>query len=206
MGIMSAELLIIVDHVKASRNTEIDMMVGLKKFIQKQQCLAKTNVTTVMFRGLIDRFKEELLMEESVFRRDADLNKQKFQLLDSIVFEIYQTHSWIQKCPGVFSPETVIVVIVTDRSLEAGIQYDQRDVQSLILKMRDQGWEFILIGVGLDVSKAGVNLGILSQDIYEYIIDQSSLTDVFSLMHFLVAAKRVKSQRIQIKRRAKNVC
>jgi uncharacterized protein YegL len=164
------EIIFLLDRSGSMGGLERDTIGGFNAFIDNQKKLeGKTLVTGVLFDDQYevvwngaDAEKVKLTAEEYYVRGCT-------ALLDAIGKTILDVGYRLSKTNEGNRPGKVIFVITTDGFENASREFTYEKVKELIKHQQEKyNWEFIFLGANIDAEREAYNLGIHSQNAFNF--------------------------------------
>lgn len=154
---------IILDRTGSMHSIKSDTIGGVNMFLAEQRKVpGKCTVSLVQFDS---QDPYEVLMDFTPVADSRDLTDDNYQpractpLYDAIGRGLVDC---LDKCNalGAHKPERVVFVIVTDGEENSSREWTKSSVSKKIGAMKDLGWAFVFLGVGLDAMRVGGDIGI----------------------------------------------
>lgn len=186
------EIICIIDRSGSMDAIREASIVGINTFIDGQRELSDAaDVTMVFFNN-----RTMTLYMSKPINSVPQITKQMYEpdgntaLLDAIG-EVVGAAEIRQKALGdqVRIGKT-IVCILTDGLENASTDYTLKDIQRLISRKREDGWEFVYLGADHDVYEEGAKMGIDVSYCKQYEHTSEGVDDMFCVMHEMVGELR----------------
>lgn len=161
-----SHLIFILDRSGSMGGLEDETIKGYNSVVKQQAQLGgELKVTTVLF----DNEVEEIFSEVSP--KKAKLDKKKYYvrgstaMLDAIGMTLSNVIAKNNKLKDEEKPENIIVAITTDGYENASKEYTYKQINEMIKKCKDNGWNFIFLSSEIDEQKVGGAIGLSKDEI-----------------------------------------
>ncbi len=161
-----SHLIFILDRSGSMGGLEDETIKGYNSVVKQQvQLGGELKVTTVLF----DNEVEEIFSEVSP--KKAKLDKKKYYvrgstaMLDAIGMTLSNVIAKNNKLKDEEKPENIIVAITTDGYENASKEYTYKQINEMIKKCKDNGWNFIFLSSEIDEQKVGGAIGLSKDEI-----------------------------------------
>jgi len=182
---MKTEIVYILDRSGSMSSNWTESIGSLKAFIEEQQKdETPCKFTLVGFDTYYDIFIDAKDLKD-IDANDLPVFRPRggTALYDAIGKSVMLIKERISNTPEFERPDKVLFVILTDGYENASNEYRKADITSIITKQEtDSSWEFIYVGVGLDVMQEAVSLGIKGSNTRSSI--SKSSTDIRNLTSY----------------------
>jgi hypothetical protein len=192
MNLNLTEIVFLIDRSGSMGGLETDTIGGFNAFIENQkQIEGDTVVTTVLFDD-----KYELLYNGIDAEKVKLSNKEYFvrgstALLDAIGKTIIDVGYRLSVMEESQRPAKVIFVITTDGMENASKEFTYKKVKELIKHQQDKyQWEFIFLGANIDASKEADNIGISTENAFNYEASKVGVEQMYCQVCEVVRRKR----------------
>lgn len=161
-----SHLIFILDRSGSMGGLEDETIKGYNSVVKQQAQLGgELKVTTVLF----DNEVEEIFSKVSP--KKAKLDKKKYYvrgstaMLDAIGMTLSNVIAKNNKLKDEEKPENIIVAITTDGYENASKEYTYKQINEMIKKCKDNGWNFIFLSSEIDEQKVGGAIGLSKDEI-----------------------------------------
>jgi len=192
MNLNLTEIVFLIDRSGSMGGLETDTIGGFNAFIENQkQMEGDTAVTTVLFDD-----KYELLYNGIEAEKVKLSNKEYFvrgstALLDAIGKTIIDVGYRLSVMEESQRPVKVIFVITTDGMENASKEFTYKKVKELIKHQQEKyQWEFIFLGANIDASKEADNIGISTENAFNYEASKVGVEKMYCQASEVVRRKR----------------
>ena len=192
MNLNLTEIVFLIDRSGSMGGLETDTIGGFNAFIENQkQIEGDTAVTTVLFDD-----KYELLYNGIEAEKVKLSNKEYFvrgstALLDAIGKTIIDVGYRLSVMEESQRPAKVIFVITTDGMENASKEFTYKKVKELIKHQQEKyQWEFIFLGANIDASKEAGNIGISTDNAFNYEASKVGVEKMYCQVGEVVRGKR----------------
>lgn len=167
------ELVFIVDKSGSMHGLEPDTVGGLNATLQKNRELPGEAIVSIVFFDHLSEVKLDRVPLEQV----RELSPDDYHvggctaLLDAVGDAVHY-HTKVQHIlPEEHRAEHVVFVIITDGLENASNHRTYEEVQRLIERQREQGWEFLFLGANIDATAEATRIGIAPDRASQYVSD-----------------------------------
>lgn len=175
-GNNTTELVFILDKSGSMAGMEADTIGGFNAMIEKQKAQeGKAYVSTMLFANQAETLHDRLPLENIV-----PLTSKDYQvggctaLLDAIgcaIEHITTIHKYARKEDV---PQHTMFVITTDGMENASKQYTKDEINRLISKQKELGWEFVFVAANIDAVETAKGLGIRKERAVNYRVKEDT--------------------------------
>lgn len=180
------EIIFLLDRSGSMAGLEKDTIGGFNSLLHKQLKLDEETKATV---ALFDHEYE--MLWENAPAKDIKLTSEEYfvrgttALLDAIGKTIIN-----YKC-AIENPAEVIFVITTDGMENASREFTYQKIKDLIKqKEKECGWRFIFLGANIDAIEEASQLGINTEDAYNFEATNEGVQKMYSVVHERLVEKR----------------
>lgn len=193
MNTNSTEIIFLLDRSGSMSGLEKDTIGGFNSFIERQSQLeGEVIVTTVLFDD-----KYEILWN-GINAKEAKLTNKEYYvrgstaLLDAVGKTILDVGYRISKTSENTTPDKVIFVITTDGIENSSREFTYKKVNELITHQQEKyNWEFIFLGANIDAAKEAANIGIDSQNSYNFEASKEGVESMYNMVNEAIIEKRL---------------
>lgn len=153
------EIVFILDRSGSMWGLEDDTIGGFNSMMEKQKKQkGQALVTTVLFDDCY-----EILHDRQPLETLMPINAEQYYvrgctaLLDAIGRSISRIQNLHRHGD---TAENVIFIIITDGMENASSEYTCHQIQDMIRKQKEAGWEFVFLGANMDAVKEASKMGI----------------------------------------------
>ena len=168
------ELVFVVDKSGSMCGLESDTVGGLNATLKKNRETPGEAVVSIVF---FDN-TSQVVLNRKPLKKVRDLTASDYQpggctaLLDA-VGDAIRFHVKVQRIlPKSHRAEHVVFVVITDGMENASRRHTYQEVNSLITKQREKGWEFLFLGANIDAAAEAARLGIAEDRASRYVSDE----------------------------------
>ena len=175
-GNNTTELVFILDKSGSMAGMEADTIGGFNAMIEKQKAQeGKAYVSTMLFANQTETLHDRLPLENIV-----PLTSKDYQvggctaLLDAIgcaIEHIATIHKYARKEDV---PQHTMFIITTDGMENASKQYTKDEINRLISKQKELGWEFVFVAANIDAVETAKGLGIRKERAVNYRVKEDT--------------------------------
>lgn len=167
------ELVFIVDKSGSMHGLEPDTVGGLNATLQKNRELpGEANVSIVFFDNTSEVKLDRVPLGQVQELRESDYRVGGCTALLDAVGDAVHYHAKVQHIlPEDHRAEHVVFVIITDGMENASNHRTYDEVQRLIGRQREQGWEFLFLGANIDAAAEATRMGIAADRASQYVSD-----------------------------------
>lgn len=175
-GNNTTELVFILDKSGSMAGMEADTIGGFNAMIEKQKAQeGKAYVSTFLFANQAETLHDRLPLENIV-----PLTSKDYQvggctaLLDAIgcaIEHITTIHKYARKEDV---PQHTMFIITTDGMENASKQYTKDEINRLISKQKELGWEFVFVAANIDAVETAKGLGIRKERAVNYRVKEDT--------------------------------
>lgn len=188
-----SELVFILDKSGSMSGLEKDTIGGFNSMLEKQrgeagECL----ITTALFDN-----NYELLHDRTDIRGVKPITEKDYYvggstaLLDAIGRTLSKITAAHRTTSEEYTPEKVMVVIITDGEENASREYSFAKVKAKIEELKKScGWEFIFLGANIDAVETAGSIGISSDRALNYVPDEAGTACNFKAVACAAASFR----------------
>jgi len=159
---MKTHVTFILDSSGSMDAIREDTIGGFNSFLNDQQTEeGRATVSLYEFSDSVDLIYENRAIEGAPkLSADTYIPGGQTALHDAIYISIYETKHQLDALPEAETPDTVVLVILTDGKENAS-ETSQSEVQSAVATMREEhGWEFLFIGANQDAALTAQEMGM----------------------------------------------
>lgn len=189
---MLTELVFILDRSGSMCGLETDTIGGFNAMIAKQkQEEGSAVVTTVLFD---DRY--ELIHDRFPLSAVGKMTAKEYYvrgstaLLDAVGRTIGKIQNAQDHLPEGAKAEKVIVVIITDGMENSSREYSRSQIQQMITRQRQLGWEFLFLGANMDAVAEAKSMGIQEERAATYRNDSQGVRTNYHSLGAAIGAMR----------------
>ncbi|MBR2321190.1 MAG: VWA domain-containing protein [Clostridia bacterium] len=175
-GNNTTELVFILDKSGSMAGMEADTIGGFNAMIEKQKAQeGKAYVSTFLFANQAETLHDRLPLGNIV-----PLTSKDYQvggctaLLDAIgcaIEHITTIHKYARKEDV---PQHTMFIITTDGMENASKQYTKDEINCLISKQKELGWEFVFVAANIDAVETAKGLGIRKERAVNYRVKEDT--------------------------------
>lgn len=175
-GNNTTELVFILDKSGSMAGMEADTIGGFNAMIEKQKAQeGKAYVSTMLFAN-----QTETLHDRLPLKNITPLTFKDYQvggctaLLDAIgcaIEHITTIHKYARKEDV---PQHTMFIITTDGMENASKQYTKDEINRLISKQKELGWEFVFVAANIDAVETAKGLGIRKERAVNYRVKEDT--------------------------------
>lgn len=178
------ELVFILDRSGSMHGLEADTIGGFNSVLEKHKKMdGGAFVTTVLFNGRADTVKDREDIKEVMPLTDEDYRVGGCTALLDAVGSTVDRISGIQDVlPKHHRAKSVVFVIITDGLENASTHYDHHQVNKMIERRQEDGWDFIFMGANIDAIGEASKLGIQHDHAVEFCADKMGTLAAFEAM------------------------
>jgi len=175
------ELVFILDKSGSMYSLTDDTIGGFNSMIEKQkQINGECLVTTVLFSNDYTTIHDRVNLQEiKPMTKDDYIAEGCTALIDCLgdtITKIENIHHYIREED---IPEKTIFVITTDGMENASHKFQSKQINDLITKEQNNGWEFIFMAANIDSFATAKSYGIKYENAYSYISNKEGTADMF---------------------------
>jgi hypothetical protein len=163
---MHTQIHLLLDETGSMQSIREDTLGGLNRFIEEQQAAAEEEGTeidmtlwTFNSRARETRFEAVPIEEAGPLSPEDYAPRAQTPLIDASV----ETISLAEMRAAEDDPDQVVVALLTDGKENASAENTSEELEALIEKKREAGWEFVFLGVGIDAWDASRESGYASK-------------------------------------------
>jgi len=149
----AVHLICILDRSGSMASLEKDVIGSFNNFLKEQQGEdGKAYLTLVLFDDSFEKVYDRVPLEE-------------VKPIDSSIYfarGMTALYDAIGKTISEYNDKDAMVLIQTDGEENYSKEYNHKQIQSLIKKKENIGWDFIFLGANIDVEKSGSMIGLAS--------------------------------------------
>ena len=174
----TTELVFILDKSGSMAGMESDTIGGFNAMLEKQkEQEGKAYVSTLLFANQTETLHDRLPLENI-----APLTPKDYQvggctaLLDAIgcaIEHIATIHKYARKEDV---PQHTMFIITTDGMENASTKYTKEQINRLINKQKELGWEFVFVAANIDAVETAESLGIRKERAVNYRVKEDTQT------------------------------
>jgi hypothetical protein len=199
------EIVFLLDRSGSMNGLEGDTIGGFNGFVKKQAELGQTNLTTVLFDDRYEILHKGISADGVALSEKEYFTRGNTALLDAVGKTINDVGGRLAKMPEDMRPGKVIFVITTDGYENASREFSYEQVKALITQQTEKyHWEFIFMGVNIDVSAESGKLGIKQDSSFSFVATGIGVSNFFT--HFDKRLIRVKAYAVKIIYRVCRYC
>lgn len=163
---MHTQIHFLLDETGSMQSIREDTLGGLNRFIEEQKAVAEEEGTeidmtlwTFNSRTRETRYETVPIEEATPLSPEDYAPRAQTPLIDASV----ETISLAETRASKHDPDQVVVVVLTDGKENASTENTSEELEALIEKKREAGWEFVFLGVGIDAWGASRESGYASK-------------------------------------------
>jgi hypothetical protein len=186
------EIIFLLDRSGSMGGLESDTIGGFNSFIENQRKLeGKTLVTAVLFDDQYEVIWNGAESEKVRLTAEEYYVRGCTALLDAVGKTILDVGYRLSKTNKEDLPGKVIFVITTDGFENASREFTYEKVKELIKHQQEKySWEFIFLGANIDAVREAYNLGIHSQNAFNFEASEAGVEDMYKMVCEEVSERR----------------
>lgn len=168
------ELVCIVDRSGSMEEWTRDTLEGFNHFLEtQQQEEGEAVLTTILFNETV-----KVLHDRCPVRAVRPLDHSTYvarggtALLDAVGGTLRHIWKNQQQMQRAYRPKKTIVVIITDGYENSSRKVSYAQVQKIIERCKNAGWEFLFFGANMDAVKEATSLGMEASDAANFVQDR----------------------------------
>ncbi|MBO5003893.1 MAG: VWA domain-containing protein [Clostridia bacterium] len=130
-------------------------IIDEQKNIEEGQC----SISLWYFNGEVTNIYKGIDVREISSTLNYDVGGST-ALYDGVGEAIIETKKWIDSLSEDKRPSKNLIVIMTDGEENSSIEHSSSKVKDMISKQKEEGWEFVYLGIDIENAKDAVAMGI----------------------------------------------
>lgn len=194
---MTTEIIFLLDRSGSMQGLEKDTIGGFNGMLTKQKHIGEeAYVTTALFDDAFEMLHKHVKIQDVPALTDQDYTvRGATALLDAIGRTIAQVNETQNGLPLKDKARKIIFIITTDGEENSSHQFSLQQIQKLISKQKELGWDFIFLGANIDAIQTAQSLGLQESDAVDFIADSTGTHVTYEAMSAAITSIRETGKR-----------
>ena len=187
------ELVFILDKSGSMSGLEKDTIGGFNSFIKKQKEEAGDAIlSTILFSNRFDVLHDRINIKEVKELTDKDYFASGCTaLLDAIGYSIKHIMKVHNELKDEDKPSKTLFVITTDGLENASTEFRYHQINQLINKTKEEGFEYLFLGANIDAKCEASKMGIKKENAVNYNCDEDGIDICYGVLNTAVKEMRI---------------